>query len=158
MVLCFVLLLFVIIVYKKNKQANPFPINKIPTHNSINYGKKIDPRNVDSTIFERHNPPTIGSLEPPSYMHDRMNQKSTYTPATMCRTQTNENVFANPNINTIGDVTIPPCELNSQAYDDNFNKFTHTEGDDIFNTNSRRQFHTVIENDQSKFMNFLYAK
>lgn len=75
-----------------------------------------------------------------------------------CRNSTPNNLFANPNINVIGSVIIPSCKQKSSDYDKGFSKMTNVENDDIFNQNSRRQFYSVIDNNQSKFANFLYEK
>jgi hypothetical protein len=133
LLIAIVLLLFVIVMYKKYKkplEGHTIVNSKFhETHHNISQFSENNANNVHNNRFE-----------------DK------------CRDSTANNVFANPNTNVIGSVVIPSCETKSTAYDEGFSNFVNVENDDIFNQNSRRQFYSVVDNNQANFAKFLYEK
>jgi hypothetical protein len=163
-----VLLLFVVFAHhmmlSQQRNEDPYAVNRVVTQN------KHDTTNVfatertgdkkDDTIFLTPYISKMGSVAKPDNMHRGRRE---YTPpkdwtTDSCRKPDKSNWFANPNITTIGSSIHPSCNVESKDYDDAFRNYTHNEYDDIFNTNGRRQFYSIVDNNQSKFAHFLYGK
>lgn len=159
------LLLFVVfanqMMLAQQRHEDPYSVNQVyhkPTTNVFTPSNPGDKK--DNTIFHKPYISSMGSVAKPDNMHRGRRE---YTPPKnmtpgLCRNADESNLFANPNITTIGSVIYPPCKTESSEYDNDFRKYTHNEYDDLFNTNGRRQFYSIVDNNQSKFANFLYGK
>lgn len=154
MVFCFAILLFIIFVYQRNhKRADPYQVNKV-----TNKVLQIFPNTerTDSEIFKTLPVSQVGSVAKPLHMQRSRNTGKGYQPSPLCRNNTTSNVFGNPNINAIGATVYPSCNKTSGYYDELFEQEFSNDQSDAYRNISRRHYYSVTENDQDKFVNFLY--
>ena len=147
-------LMLLIVIYEYNKK----PSNKYNVNNVNNkFTKELKHKYTDSDIFNKPNIPSIGSIKDPVYFNRNTNSShDDDAPKTgNCRNSTKENIFGNPNVTNIETVMDPACSMNSKDFDKSFEEHTFVENDDIFNQNSRRQFYSVVDNNQTNFVSYL---
>jgi hypothetical protein len=130
-------------------------VNNIVTKTVNHYG---DHDTKDDTIFHTPFVAKTGSVSKPDSLRRGKPLTQPITSTNQCRRSDPNNIFANPNITSVGSMIHPPCKLAANEYTDAFDTFTRNDEDDLFNTNARRQFYSVVDNNQSKFSQFLYGE
>lgn len=150
-----VLLIFIAFVeYSSKKNDDPYDVIK-SSNNINNYFVSSEDNKTDSTIFDTPYIAKTGSVPKP--LRGVGNAMKMIDHDT-CRIPDHMNIFGNPTISSIETGQYPSCSKTSKSYDEHFDTFSTNEYSDIFDTHNRRQFYSIVNNDQSKFANFLYQQ